>query len=60
MTTTQTPDYPIYKFGARWICDGPEGRFSARTKAEAIRLLDETKGHYDTKFEQETERRAAR
>lgn len=31
--------YPIYKFGARWICDGPDGRFHAKTKSEAETLL---------------------
>jgi hypothetical protein len=40
-------DYPIYKFGGRWICDGPNGRFAAKTKAEVQRLLRETSGQYD-------------
>lgn len=43
MTTTE---FPITKFGGRWICDGPEGRFSARSKKEAQALLDATNGRY--------------
>lgn len=39
--------YPIVAFGARWVCDGPKGRFHARTKAEAVRLLREAGGSYD-------------
>lgn len=42
-------EYPIVKFGARWVCDGPKGRFHARTKAEAERLLRETQGLLDGK-----------
>jgi hypothetical protein len=33
--------FPISKFGARWVCDGPDGRFHARTKKEVERLLTE-------------------
>jgi hypothetical protein len=35
-------DYPLYKWGARWICEGPDGHFHARTKTEALRMLTET------------------
>lgn len=42
VTRVDPPTYPVWKFGARWICDGPEGRFHAKTKAEAIRMLRET------------------
>ena len=37
-------EFPIVKFGARWVCDGPDGRFHTRTKAEAERLLSEALG----------------
>lgn len=39
MTSAST--YPIVKFGGRWVCDGPDGRFHASTKTEAQRLLVE-------------------
>jgi hypothetical protein len=38
--------YPIQKVGSRWICDGPEGRFQAGSKRDAIALLRSTKGKY--------------
>jgi hypothetical protein len=38
MTTTE---YPISKFGARWVVDGPRGRFHTRTKREAEAQLAE-------------------
>jgi hypothetical protein len=41
------PTYPLWKQGARWICDGPEGRFHAKTKTEAIRLLRGAAGKHD-------------
>lgn len=31
----EPPTYPVYKFGARWVCDDPEGRFHAPTKRAA-------------------------
>lgn len=33
--------HPIVKFGARWVCDGPLGRFHARTKGDAQAMLAE-------------------
>lgn len=46
-----TTEYPIYKFGSLWVCDGPDGRFFAHTKKEAERLLRETGGAYDEQHE---------
>jgi hypothetical protein len=53
MTTTEYPKgtdwvdgFPVWKQGARWICDGPEGRFQGRTKTETVRLLRESGGEY--------------
>lgn len=37
-------DYPIVRMGARWVCDGPFGRFHARTKRDAERMLTENGG----------------
>lgn len=33
------PSYPASKVGGRWICDGPNGRFQAKTKRELIEML---------------------
>lgn len=52
--------YPIVKFGSKWMCDGPEGRFFAHTKAEAIRLLNETGGAYDEQVAQDNVKRNLR
>lgn len=57
---TEPPTYPLWREGNRWICDGPNGRFHARTKAEAIRLLRETGGLYDDKVAEESQRRNLR
>jgi hypothetical protein len=38
-TPATVEGYPLFRFGARWICDGPLGRFHTRTKSEATELL---------------------
>lgn len=38
-TKVDPPSYPVYKFGGRWICDGPAGRFHAKTKQQLIELM---------------------
>jgi hypothetical protein len=47
ITDNEGNEYPVYKFGARWVCEGPKGRFHAHTKRELQRLLRETSGRYD-------------
>ncbi len=47
ITDSEGREYPVYRQGSRWICEGPHGRFFARSKTDAQRLLRETGGRYD-------------
>jgi hypothetical protein len=38
---TDEPQWPIYKFGGRWICDGPHGRLHALTKRALLEMLED-------------------
>jgi len=38
-TKVDSPSYQAQKFGGRWICDGPNGRFHAKTKAQLVEML---------------------
>lgn len=44
--TADIDGFPIYKGCSHWTCDGPNGRFTAKTKRDLIALLRETGGLY--------------
>jgi hypothetical protein len=48
-TRIDPPRYPAYRFGGRWICDGPAGRFHARTKRQLVEMLASHQGSADAR-----------